>query len=171
MSSLTKGSSSNSDGLRLRQIVSGGQTGVDRSALDAAIFLGIEHGGWCPQGRRAEDGTIDSLYQLKETAERDYAVRTERNVVESDGTLIICKGPLTGGTRLTKHLAKSKRRPCLVLDFLLPAERYGEQLMSWLVSHQIAVLNIAGPRESSCPGISELTERFLVDVFATDYRQ
>ena len=90
----------------LSEIVSGGQTGVDRAALDVALSLQIPHGGWCPKGRRAEDGPIDSKYLLKETDEEKYEVRTEKNVIDSDGTLIFSKGLLTGGTLLTLEMAR-----------------------------------------------------------------
>lgn len=85
----------------VRRIVSGGQTGVDRAALDVAMQLSIEHGGWCPRGRLAEDGTIPSRYDLRETRSAKYHVRTERNVVDSDATLILYRKSLTGGTLLT----------------------------------------------------------------------
>ena len=100
----------------LTKIVSGAQTGVDRAALDAAIFLNIPHGGWCPRGRRAEDGAIPAVYQLKETTERNYAVRTEKNVVDSDGTLILFLKQISGGTELTEKLTKKHRRPLLCVD-------------------------------------------------------
>ena len=80
----------------LRTIVSGGQTGVDRAALDVAIMLGFAHGGWCPAGRLAEDGPIDAHYALRETASAAYDVRTERNVVDSDGTLVLASGEPRG---------------------------------------------------------------------------
>lgn len=138
----------------LRRIVSGGQTGVDRGALDAAIEFGLEHGGWCPRGRRAEDGTIPSRYELVETDSIDYQVRTEQNVIDSDGTLILYREQLLGGTLLTYRLARRHRKPCMRVDASggvdLPA------VVRWLRSHRIEVLNVAGPRESSVPGISEV---------------
>ncbi|MFW5955765.1 MAG: putative molybdenum carrier protein, partial [Rhodothermales bacterium] len=95
----------------LKKIISGGQTGVDRAALDASRSLGLELGGWCPAGRRAEDGPIDRSYPLKETEDADYATRTRKNVVDSDGTLIVSPGPLSGGTKLTRELAEGYGRP------------------------------------------------------------
>ncbi len=133
------------------QIISGGQTGVDRAALDAAIVLGIPHRGWCPRGRLAEDGAIDAKYALKETPERDYAVRTEKNVIESDGTLILYRGKMTGGTRLTFKLTQKNKRPCLAID--LESEIDDDALSQWMTQYQINNLNIAGPRESTHPGI------------------
>src|SRR3989304_5681242 len=106
--------------LGVRQIVTGGQTGVDRGALDAAIARGIPHGGWCPQGRLAEDGRIPDLYQIQENDSPDYTIRTERNVLDSDATLILCRGPLSGGTLLTFHFAKQHQKPCLVVDLDSP---------------------------------------------------
>ncbi len=102
------------------EIVSGGQTGVDRAALDAAMFLGWKHGGWCPRFRMAEDGRIAKRYQLRETESTDYAVRTERNVELGDGTLILHGGVISGGTRLTIGLSKRKRRPLLIVDLSDP---------------------------------------------------
>ena len=142
---------------------------MDRAALDAAIFLDLEHGGWCPRNRRAEDGPIDAVYQLKETTDASYSVRTEQNVVDSDGTLILCTGKLTGGTKLTANLAAKHRRPCLVLDLISQTQ---EQLYShffdWLCEENIGVLNVAGPRESTAPGIGQLAERFLISALEND---
>lgn len=147
---------------RLRQIVSGGQTGVDRAALDVAIHLQIPHGGWCPRGRLAEDGRIADCYQLRETPEAEYAVRTERNVIDSEGTLILHRHQLSGGTKLTAQLAARYRRPLLVVDLAEALE--AEQVVEWLVTNQIEVLNVAGPRESSLPEIGRMTEQFLLRV-------
>ena len=104
---------------QLERIISGGQTGVDRAALDAAIELGIPHGGWCPRGRRAENGVIPSRYQLKEIEGIDYSERTRRNIVESDATLILTSGPLQGGTLLTFNLCIKLSRPVRVVQLPL----------------------------------------------------
>lgn len=148
----------------LRKIVSGGQTGVDRAALDAAIFLELEHGGWCPLGRRAEDGRIDSIYNLQETSERDYVVRTEQNVIDSDGTLVLYSGAVTGGTLLTVNLAKRHGRSLLLVDLNRSDDSNRiHDFLQWIQDSNIHVLNVAGPRESSCPGISNRAGDFLVE--------
>ncbi len=146
----------------LEKIVSGGQTGVDRAALDVAIFLEIEHGGWCPHGRRAEDGRIPARYRLKQTRARDYSVRTEKNVVESDGTLILFHRGMTGGTELTRKLTLKHRRPVLCIDLATATDVQETQIVQWIDKHHLKVLNVAGPRESTCAGIAKLAERFLV---------
>lgn len=148
----------------LQRIVSGGQTGVDRGALDAAIALGLPHGGWCPSGRRAEGGTIPDRYQLEETPSADYAVRTRLNVRESDATLILSAGDPTGGTALTVRLAKKEGRPHLVLDLL--ADPDPEVARSWIQATGVRVLNVAGPRESKCPGIAAQATAFLLAALA-----
>jgi hypothetical protein len=140
-------------------IISGGQTGVDRAALDSALTLGIPHGGWCPRGRLAEDGPLPAAYSLKETKSRKYAVRTEKNILDSDATLILYLPPLIGGTALTHQLALRHQKPCrlVVLD-----EPYDHaSLDRWVKERNIEVLNIAGPRESQQPGIHEKACRFL----------
>lgn len=149
--------------IRPTKVISGGQTGVDRGALDAAMALGIAHGGWCPRGRLAEDGRIPDRYQLMETDSPDYAVRTEQNVVDSDATLILCRGPLSGGTELTLRLAGQHRRPCLVIDLDRPGQP--EDVRRWLRDHAAKVLNVAGPRESQSPGIAALAAEFIAEVF------
>lgn len=141
------------------KIVSGGQTGVDRAALDVAIELNLPHGGWCPQGRRAEDGVIATKYQLQETKSRQYAVRTRWNVRDSDATLIIAREPLQGGTALTAEIAQSLDRPCLVVA---PSTSGNvTRVRKWIDTHSIRVLNVAGPRESSEPGIYDRALEFL----------
>lgn len=144
------------------QIVSGGQTGVDRGALDAAIALGLPHGGWCPRGRLAEDGVIPACYQLRETESRRYSARTRQNVIDSSGTLILCSGPLQGGTDLTYRLAQQCQKPCRVVDFCSAVK--AAEVCRWIQDHRLRVLNIAGPRESSLPGIAAQTERFLIEL-------
>src|SRR5207247_1854205 len=100
----------------ITRIVSGGQTGVDRAALDVALELGVPCGGWCPQGRRAEDGRIDERYPLRETPWDGYPQRTEWNVRDTDGTLVLTLGKPDRGTALTVRLERSKKKPCLVID-------------------------------------------------------
>jgi hypothetical protein len=147
------------DDFRLQRIVSGGQTGVDRAALDAAIAIGIPHGGWCPRGRLAEDGAIPERYALRETASDEYPVRTRQNVLDSDGTLIIYRVIMMGGTRLTANLAREHRKPFLSLDLTEDIDLAAIQ--QWLVRHQIKVLNVAGPRESTSPGMTAEAFRLI----------
>jgi hypothetical protein len=146
----------------LEKIVTGGQTGVDRAALDVALELHIPCGGWCPKDRRAEDGTIPDQYPLQESPTTNYAERTALNVRDSDGTLILSRGALRGGTALTKTFAERYRRPYLVVD-LRSAE--SQTVIDWLHEHSIKVLNIAGPRESSQPGIAQAVGEFLRSLF------
>ena len=121
------------------KIVSGGQTGVDRAALDVALAVGIAHGGWCPRGRRAEDWVIPSQYLLTEADSLEYAVRTEKNVLESDGTLILCRGVISGGTKLTRQLALEHGKPCLVVDLDGPPPR--DDVYGWISQSGIKTLN------------------------------
>ncbi len=133
------------------KIVSGGQTGVDRAALDAALSLDITHGGWCPQGRRAEDGTIATQYRLRETPSSDYLQRTEWNVRDSDATLILTRGEVEGGTAATAQYAGRHEKPLLIVDLL--SEPPVETARQWLSQNRIRTLNIAGPRASKQPAI------------------
>ena len=148
--------------LRLEKVVSGGQTGVDRAALDVAFELSIPCGGWCPKGRRSEDGAIPDKYLLQESPTANYAERTALNVKDSDGTLILSRGPLRGGTALTKTFAERYRRPYLVVDL---RDGTAQQVRDWLTANSIRVLNVAGPRESSQPGITRQASSFLRAVF------
>jgi hypothetical protein len=142
-------------GPRLERLVSGGQTGVDRAALDAALALapeaGFEVGGWCPRGRWAEDGPIPARYPLRETPSADPAERTAWNVRDADGTLILTRGALSGGTLLSAECAEARGRPLLVVDLDAPAEV--GVIDGWRRAHEIRVLNVAGPRESEAPGV------------------
>ncbi len=141
------------------KIISGGQTGVDRAALDVAIELGIPCGGWCPKGHRAEDGRIPDYYPLEETSSAEYPQRTRMNVEDSDGTLILAWGPPAGGTLLTVKLARKEGKPHLFADLENGFEP--ARAREWIASHEIRVLNVAGPRESESPGMYEKTRAFL----------
>jgi hypothetical protein len=148
----------------IARIVSGGQSGVDRAALDFAIARGIAHGGWCPRGRRSETGRIPDLYQLTETESSAYPVRTEMNVLDSDGTLIIARGPPQGGTRRTLDLCVEHAKPAFVADLQAPL---GPQAFAqWVRDNRIGVLNVAGPRESEAPGIGKEAQEALQALFA-----
>lgn len=156
--------SQRSAGRVVERVVSGGQTGVDRAALDAAIELGIPCGGWCPRGRKAEDGPIPDRYPLRETAGDDYAQRTEFNVRDSDGTLILASGRLKGGTLLTATLARRMEKPLHVVDLEVPPAF--ESIHDWIHENGIRILNIAGPRESQSSGIARKAKKFLTELFA-----
>lgn len=143
----------------LRKIVSGGQTGVDRAALDVALARSITCGGWVPHGRRAEGGIVPARYPVRETRQPDYRHRTRRNVRCSDASLIITRGPPRGGTALTGAVARRLGRPLLVCDL----ERLTDptRVRSWLARHRVKILNVAGPRESRAPGIGRQAAAFL----------
>ena len=137
----------------LRRLVSGGQTGVDRAALDVAIELGLPCGGWCPRGRRAEDGPIPEIYPLRETPSASYPERTAWNVRDSDGTLVLARGRPRGGSALTVALARRAAKPVLVVDLERNADL--ARIRAFLAEHDIHDLNVAGPRESEAPGIHD----------------
>jgi len=145
------------------KVVSGGQTGVDRAALDAARAAGLPCGGWCPRGRLAEDGPIDAAYPLVETPSADYAQRTEWNVRDSDATLVLARGRPTGGTALTLTLARRLGRPLLVVD--LAGDPSPGEVSLWMAAGRVGVLNVAGPRESQRPGIGREAQAFLERLF------
>lgn len=140
--------------MAVRRLVSGGQTGADRAALDAALASGLDCGGFCPAGRGAEDGAIPPRYPLTETGSADPAQRTRANVAAADGTLLIvpaaARDAWGAGTRLTEAVARETGKPCLVL---VPGDGEVERLVDWIEGQRIAVLNVAGPRESEAPGI------------------
>jgi hypothetical protein len=134
----------------LARIVSGGQTGADRAALEAARAAGFPAGGWVPKNRGAEDGRVpDGLGELRETEGADPAERTRRNVADSDATLVLSHGRLRGGTALTREEALRLGKPCLWLDLArVPRGLTVERVLAWLEQHDIRVLNVAGPRAS-----------------------
>jgi hypothetical protein len=149
--------------LKLKKIVSGGQTGVDRAALDFAIRRGIPHGGYCPKGRRSESGRIAAKYQLTECASADYAMRTALNVAHSDGTLILTRGRPEGGTQRTVFLCREYGKPALVID--LDRKLKSADFADWIHTHGIETLNIAGPRESKQSGIGRQARGTLEALF------
>lgn len=152
--------------LGIRQIISGGQTGVDRGALEAAIELGIEHGGWCPRRRLAEDGPIPKRFRLHETESTEYWVRTERNVIDSDGTLVLHLGQLSGGTQFTYRMTRKHNKPSLLID--LGDHPLPQRAREWINEHHIEVVNVAGPRESASKGIGRRAQEFIVSIFSTE---
>ena len=149
-------------------IVSGGQTGADRAALDWALRRGVAHGGWCPRGRRAEDGPIPTRYALRETDTDDYRERTERNVREADATVILSLDrELTGGSALTAEFARALGKPWLHCseewDGVSGAAAAVRDLMA---RERVRVLNVAGPRASGAPGIDRFVAAVLDEAFA-----
>ena len=144
----------------LLRVISGGQTGADRAALDAALELGLPCGGWCPRGRLAEDGPLHERYPLEETPSSVYAERTRWNVRDSDGTLILSFGPVTGGTAYTVDCAKDLGRPCKEVD--LDGDPDPLELGPWIESTGISTLNVAGPRGSRDPATYARARAFLV---------
>ncbi len=154
--------------IRLRRIISGGQTGVDRGALEAAAFLGLDRGGFAPRGWRAEDGTIPEWYRqgMSQSASPDYEVRTRANVESIGGTLILARTlPLTGGTALTRWLCKHFMRPLHIATMNDPID---QRFIRWLATHNINTLNVAGPRESKEPGIQKMAFEALIDVLGPE---
>ena len=149
---------------RLRRVVSGGQTGVDRAALDAAREAGLAVGGWCPRGRRAEDGRIPPEYPLEETPSPRYPQRTAWNVRDCDATVVLARGTPRGGTALTVRLAAAAGLPLLVVD--LDASPDPATVAAWLTARAVVVVNVAGPRESENPGIAGQAREFLRTVFS-----
>ncbi|MFO7821052.1 MAG: putative molybdenum carrier protein [Lentisphaeria bacterium] len=158
------------------KIVSGGQTGADRAALDVARENNIPHGGWCPKGRWAEDGALPSVYNLTETATRRVIVRTRQNVIDSDATVVFTFGPPGGGSRATLAIAEELKRPCFHADLSRPDEpALVHEMKAWVTSiqerrsqavtpHNPLVLNIAGSRESTAPGIYQRVKKMLSDM-------
>ncbi len=143
------------------KIVSGGQTGADRAALDWAIQNGFDHGGWCPKGRKAEDGVIAPRYQLRETPSEEYAQRTEWNVRDSDATVIFSMArELTGGSKLTAEMARKYRKPLLHLS-APSSTKAAERLRQFLRVHRVRVLNVAGPRATEEAGVSGFVRSLL----------
>ena len=155
--------------VKLRKIVSGGQTGADQGALSACVQRGFPYGGWIPKGRRTEKGPVPARYRkLRQHWSRHYPPRTERNVVESDCTVIFTYGKPDGGSRLTIGFAKQHGKPCLKVDLNRPHEAAVAKVVRWAKRHlpDDAVLNVAGSRRSKAPGIHRAVKQVIMEVLA-----
>lgn len=148
------------------KIMSGGQTGVDRAALDVALDNDIACGGWCPKGRMAEDGPLDPKYPLVETPAPSPTQRTEWNVRDADGTLILTWGPPLGGTFRTAAVAKRMKKPVMTLD--MTQKPTVESVVEWITKNNIKVLNVAGPRASETTIAYEQSKAFLMKLLVED---
>ena len=138
----------------IKKIISGGQTGADRAALDVAIKYSIHHGGWIPKGRIAEDGPLPERYQLQEMPTISYTKRTEQNVIDSDATLIFSRGKPTGGTDYTRKMALKHKKQMVHIDLKLSTSYDAAyRILSWIRHYEIKILNVAGPRTSKDPAI------------------
>lgn len=149
------------------RIISGGQTGADRGGLDAALLLDIEHGGWCPKGRKSENGRIPQRYNLEETPSSDYPMRTRMNAQNSDGTIIFTDGPLSRGSALTLRVATELKREVKHINLELGLLHCADALRTWLDNCEqhgttIRTLNVAGTRESKSPGIQRNVRDVIV---------
>lgn len=137
----------------LSKIITGGQTGVDRGAMEAALAAGFPCGGHCPEGRLAEDGIIPERYPVQELAGGGYAARSEANVTTADGVVVFAPGSPTGGTALTIEFARRHGRPVRVIDAAVTeAEEAVERVLAFVEEHGVRVLDVAGPRASGWPG-------------------
>ncbi len=146
----------------IKKIISGGQTGADLGALDAAIKYGLPHGGWLPKGRKTEAGPLPKEYKLQKMSSTSYPKRTERNVIDSDGTVIITHGELTSGSKLTDKLAEKHLRPCLHVDLNKTLTFIAASIINaWIEIHKIEILNVAGSRASKDPEIHEDTKYII----------
>jgi hypothetical protein len=135
--------------MALTKIISGGQTGVDRAALDAALAVGFPCGGWCPPDRKAEDGPIPERYPMSLLTERGNRLRTLKNVQTSDGTAILFNQTLSGGTKLTRDTCIREKKPFIVLDATqITVERAVRAVLRSIEENEISTLNVAGPRLS-----------------------
>jgi hypothetical protein len=149
----------------ISKVISGGQTGADRGGLDAAIQLGIDHGGACPKGRRSEDGKIPQKYQLIETKSAHYLVRTEKNVRDSHKTIVFTFGSPSGGSKETITYAKKHQKDWIHIDLKRQETEIIDEICGWLEKDLDVVVNVAGSRESKSPGIRKKVKKTLLQVF------
>lgn len=148
------------------KVVSGGQTGADRAGLDWAIFHNIAHGGWCPRGRKAEDGQIPSHYELIETPSSSYLQRTEWNVRDSDATVIFTiTAELTGGSKRTAAFARKHGKPWIHIHYQGTYEKQSERLAHFIHDKGVSVLNVAGSRGSKEPQVHSFVKHVLEDTY------
>jgi hypothetical protein len=147
------------------KLISGGQTGVDRAALDVALKHGIESGGWCPAGRLDEFGRIPDCYPVQELKVGGFTERTLQNVKDSNGTVIIYPGKLSGGTEQTVRFCQELKRPHQLVDASkVSAEDAAKLIADFVCKNKVDILNVAGPRQSEWPEGYEYASRAL-DVF------
>jgi len=153
----------------IEKIISGGQTGADQAALDAAIAWKVPHGGWVPKGRKTEAGKLANKYQLKETPTERYDERTEKNVIDSDGTLIFSHGDLKGGSKFTREMAEKHQRPYLHID-LNQVNNFeaARKINEWVNANGIKTLNVAGSRASEDPAIYQAVMKIMTTLFHMD---
>ncbi len=155
----------------VRKIISGGQTGADQGALDGALACDVPHGGAIPAGRKTEAGPLPKHYRLEELDSPHYPERTEKNVVDSDGTLILSHGKLFGGSALTRAIAQRLAKPWLHIDCAtVTPEEAVEQLRAWCLQHRVEVLNVAGPRASVDPLIYSKTRQLIIAMLLRQQR-
>ena len=153
----------------IKKIISGGQTGADRAALDVALLLNVAHGGWIPKSRKTEDGTLPDKYRLQEMPTACYPARTEKNILDSAGTVIFSHGSLTGCSKLTQKLAQKHNRPCLHVNFNeVPDYNAVFIVRKWMYENNVETLNVAGPRASGDSQIYDAVYRVIKGVFWTD---
>ncbi len=151
----------------VKKIISGGQTGIDRAALDVALSLGVTCGGWCPARRLAEDGAIPASYPVQELPGAGYVERTARNVTDADGTLIIHSGLLQGGTKATAQFSREMSKPSLLIDASTTSLAEAVvQLQEFARGHRVGILNVAGPRASQWPAGPDFASALLTQFLA-----
>jgi len=146
----------------IKKIISGGRIGADQAALDVAIKMGIPHGGWIQKGRKTQRGILPEKYQLKEMPVAGFKERIEQNIIDSDGTVIISHGNLTGGSDYGQEMAKKHNRPCLHIDLNeTPLSIVPSEINTWIIENNIEILNVTGSRASEDPKIYKDTMNII----------